>query len=92
MVAIGVWRHIVRHVPLRYHPSYWALVFPLGMYGAATFQMRAVIQVDQLDWAPKIALAVALAAWAAAFTGLAVQGAQAAATRVRPTTVTTGRA
>ena len=42
MVAIGVWRHIVRKVPLRYHPSYWALVFPLGMYGAATFKMRAV--------------------------------------------------
>jgi tellurite resistance protein TehA-like permease len=34
MVAIGVWRHIVRRIPLRYHPSYWALVFPLGMYGA----------------------------------------------------------
>ena len=36
MVAIGVWRHIVRRLPLRYHPSYWALVFPLDMYGAAT--------------------------------------------------------
>ncbi|MGZ6962503.1 MAG: SLAC1 family transporter, partial [Ilumatobacteraceae bacterium] len=41
MIAIGIWRHIVRRVPLRYHPSYWALVFPLGMYGAATFKMRA---------------------------------------------------
>ena len=84
MVAIGVWRHIVRHVPLRYHPSYWALVFPLGMYGAATFKMRAVIQLDQLEWAPKVALAVALAAWAAAFTGLAVQGGRAAALRLHP--------
>jgi tellurite resistance protein TehA-like permease len=92
MVAIGVWRHIVRHVPLRYHPSYWALVFPLGMYGAATFKMRAAIQLDQLEWAPKITLGVALAAWAATFTGLAVQGGRAAATRVRAATVTTGRA
>ena len=24
MIAIGVWRHLVRRVPLRYHPSYWA--------------------------------------------------------------------
>ena len=77
MVAIGVWRHVVRHVPLRYHPSYWALVFPLGMYGVATFKMRAVTKLDQLEWAPKITLAVALAAWTAAFIGLVVQGGRA---------------
>jgi tellurite resistance protein TehA-like permease len=88
MVAIGVWRHIVRHVPLRYHPSYWALVFPLGMYGAATFKMRAVIQLEQLEWAPKVTLAVALTAWAATFTGLAVQGGRAAVGRVRPAATT----
>ncbi len=77
MVAIGVWRHIVRKVPLRYHPSYWALVFPLGMYGVATFKMRAVVQLDALEWAPKITFAVALSAWTAAFAGLLVQGAHA---------------
>jgi tellurite resistance protein TehA-like permease len=70
MVAIGVWRHIVRRLPLRYHPSYWALVFPLGMYGAATFRMRAAIQLDALEWVPKVALAVALVAWTATFVGL----------------------
>ncbi len=85
MVAIGVWRHIVRHVPLRYHPSYWALVFPLGMYGAATYKMRAVIQLEQLEWAPKVTLAVALAAWVAAFIGLTGQGARAMARLIRPT-------
>ena len=63
MIAIGVWRHVVRRIPLRYHPSYWALVFPLGMYGAATFKMRSVIGLDQLGWVPKITLAVALVAW-----------------------------
>ena len=74
MIAIGVWRHIVRKVPLRYHPSYWALVFPLGMYGVSTFKMRAVVQLDYLEWAPKITFAVALIAWTAAFVGLLVQG------------------
>jgi tellurite resistance protein TehA-like permease len=78
MVAIGIWRHIVRKVPLRYHPSYWALVFPLGMYGAATFKMRAVIKLDQLEWAPKVTLAVALTAWTATFIGLLIQGGRAA--------------
>ncbi|MGZ4772634.1 MAG: C4-dicarboxylate ABC transporter, partial [Ilumatobacteraceae bacterium] len=53
---------------------YWALVFPLGMYGAATFKMRAVVMLGQLDWAPKLTLAVALAAWAAAFVGMLAQG------------------
>jgi tellurite resistance protein TehA-like permease len=70
MVAIGVWRHIVRRVPLRYHPSYWALVFPLGMYGAATFRMRAAIALESLEWLPKFTLAVALVAWTATFVGL----------------------
>ena len=57
MVAIGVWRHLVRRLPLRYHPSYWALVFPLGMYSAATFRIRAAIGLDALEWLPKVALA-----------------------------------
>ena len=74
MVAIGVWRHIVRRVPLRYHPSYWALVFPLGMYGAATYRMRAASELEVLAWLPKVTLAVALLAWTATFVGLVHAG------------------
>lgn len=70
MIAIGVWRHIVRRLPLRYHPSYWALVFPLGMYGAATFKMRLAVDLGHLEWVPKITLAVALTAWLAAVAGM----------------------
>lgn len=73
MVAIGIWRHLIHGVPLRYHPSYWALVFPLGMYGAATFRMRTAVQLDALEWLPQVALAVALAAWTATLLGLLVQ-------------------
>ena len=75
MIAIGVWRHIVRRVPLRYHPSYWSLVFPLGMYSAATFRMRGAIQLESLGWVPKLALGVALVAWTATFVGLVHLGA-----------------
>ena len=74
MVAIGIWRHVINRIPLRYHPSYWALVFPLGMYGVATFRMRAAVGLEALGWLPKVTLAVALTAWAAAFLGLLVQG------------------
>jgi tellurite resistance protein TehA-like permease len=78
MVAIGIWRHVINQVPLRYHPSYWALVFPLGMYGASTFRMRGAVQLDGLEWLPQATLAVALAAWSAAFVGLLVEGARGA--------------
>lgn len=84
MVAIGVWRHIARKVPLRYHPSYWALVFPLGMYGAATFKMRAAVQLQELAWLPKVTLVVALAAWTATVVGMLVQGAQSGRAAVGP--------
>jgi tellurite resistance protein TehA-like permease len=74
MVAIGVWRHLVRRLPLRYHPSYWALIFPLGMYGAATFRMRAAIGLGALEWLPKVVLAIALVTWSMAMFGLAHEG------------------
>ena len=74
MIAIGVWRHIVRRMPLRYHPSYWALVFPLGMYSAATFAMRAAIDVEAFEWLPRLSLAGALLAWTATAVGLVHAG------------------
>jgi tellurite resistance protein TehA-like permease len=70
MIAIGVWRHIVSRVPLRYHPSYWALVFPLGMYGVASARMIDATDLTALDWLPPVVLAIALTAWVLAFTGL----------------------
>jgi tellurite resistance protein TehA-like permease len=70
MIAIGIWRHLVKRVPLRYHPAYWALVFPIGMYGAATYRMIAVTGLSDLDLLPQLALAMALVAWTAAFVGL----------------------
>ncbi|MCB0976546.1 MAG: tellurite resistance/C4-dicarboxylate transporter family protein [Acidimicrobiales bacterium] len=74
MIAIGVWRHIVRRVPLRYLPSYWSLVFPLGMYSASTNRMRKAIGLAHIGWLPKLVLVVAFVAWTATFVGLAAQG------------------
>jgi tellurite resistance protein TehA-like permease len=73
MIAIGVWRHVVRRLPLRYHPSYWALVFPLGMYAASTFRMLEIIDLDVLSWLPAAALVLAATTWTLAFAGLAFQ-------------------
>ena len=35
MVALGVWRHGLQRVPLRYTPALWSIVFPLGMFAAS---------------------------------------------------------
>ena len=45
LLAIGVWRHGVERVPIRYDPQYWSLVFPLGMYSVATFRLEAALDV-----------------------------------------------
>lgn len=76
MIAIGVWRHVINRLPLRYHPSYWALVFPLGMYAVATFRMRPAIGLGLLGWLPAVGLALALLAWIATFVGLVHGGAK----------------
>ena len=34
LVAAGWWRHAIRRIPLRYDPTLWSMVFPLGMYAA----------------------------------------------------------
>lgn len=73
MAAIGVWRHLVRRVPLTYHPSLWALVFPIGMYGACTFRMIGVTGFHGLDVLPKVFLGLALTAWVATGVGFVVQ-------------------
>ncbi|HKA85163.1 MAG TPA: hypothetical protein VKD21_14920, partial [Acidimicrobiales bacterium] len=63
-------RHVIRRLPLRYHPSYWALVFPLGMYGVATSRMTEATDLTALDWLPRVVLAISLTAWTLAFAGL----------------------
>jgi tellurite resistance protein TehA-like permease len=51
-------------------PAYWGLVFPIGMYGAATFRMRAALSLDTLEVVPEVTLVMAIAAWSSAFAGL----------------------
>jgi tellurite resistance protein TehA-like permease len=70
LLVLGDWRHIVKRVPLAYHPAYWAIVFPLGMYTAATFQLASVLQLSFLLTIPRFFIYVALAAWIIVFAGM----------------------
>ena len=69
LVIMGVWRHLVRRVPLTYHPAFWGMVFPLGMYTAATAGLGQVLHLPFLVVFAGEFLWVALAAWTATAVG-----------------------
>ena len=70
LVIAGIWRHGVEKVPLTYHPQYWSLVFPLGMFTAATFQLSRATGIGFLDAVPHVFIWIALGAWAITFVGM----------------------
>ncbi len=70
LLVLGVWRHPVRGVTLRYEPQYWSMVFPLGMYTACTFVLSRAVGLSFLEWIPRVSLWVALAAWLAVLLGM----------------------
>ncbi len=72
LVVLALWRHVYRRFPMKYDPLYWGAVFPLGMYAASTHEMIAAMGFDFLVFLPPVFLAIGLAAWTAAFAGLAL--------------------
>lgn len=56
---------------LTYHPLYWGLVFPLGMYAVANEHMSRSMDLAFLRPVPTIFLYIALVAWLATSVGLA---------------------
>jgi tellurite resistance protein TehA-like permease len=70
LVIFGIWRHVVQRYPLRYHPAYWNLVFPLGMYTVATYRLSLAADYTALQAVSRVMVWVALAAWVATSVGL----------------------
>ncbi len=63
LFAVGVWRHWVHRIPLRYEATWWSIVFPLGMYAVAGMYLG---RADALPIVERIGawwLWVAVAAW-----------------------------
>lgn len=70
LVALGIWRYIVRGVRFAYDPLYWGLVFPLGMYATCTFRLVETFNVPALLWLARGFVVAALVAWFLTFFGL----------------------
>ncbi len=70
LVLLGAWRHIYKRYPLTYHPEYWGLVFPMGMYTVCTDQLSRAIDLPFLRIIPRVFVYISLLAWGMVFAGL----------------------
>ncbi|MBE9536869.1 MAG: tellurite resistance/C4-dicarboxylate transporter family protein [Proteobacteria bacterium] len=70
LVVIGYWKHFVHHIPLRYEPTQWSMVFPLGMYAVTSFRLALAAEFEPLNWISHIMVWVALTVWCLVMMGL----------------------
>lgn len=70
IVILGIWRHIFKQLPLKYHPQYWGMIFPMGMYTACTIKLSEALDLPFLMIIPSFFIYIALIAWSVAFFGM----------------------
>jgi len=64
LVIIGVWKYVFVREPIRYHPSLWSVVFPLGMYATAVQLLTHIPGLEFLADIGPYCTWVAFAVWA----------------------------
>ncbi len=72
LIGIGIWRHLIHRIPLRYEAALWSMVFPLGMYAVAGIYLGRADNLPIVGWIGGHFLWVALAVWAIVFIAMIV--------------------
>ncbi len=70
LFALMLWRYLWKRDQVRYEPSVWGMIFPLGMYTTSTLQFDRAMGYNFLDPLPQALVFVALAGWILAMFGL----------------------
>ena len=70
LFGAGLWRHLTHRVPLRYVPSLWSMVFPLGMFAVASLRLGRVEHLPLVEGIGMAGLVIAASAWTAVAVGL----------------------
>lgn len=63
LAIFGIWRHVWRARPLRYELDLWSVVFPLGMYAAASLEFGGASRLPFMQAIGRIEFWPALLAW-----------------------------
>ncbi|HEU5345870.1 MAG TPA: tellurite resistance/C4-dicarboxylate transporter family protein [Ktedonobacterales bacterium] len=64
LLIIGVWKYVFVREPMRYHPSLWSVVFPLGMYATAVQLLTHIPGLEFLADIGPYCTWIAFAVWA----------------------------
>ena len=70
LIVLGIWRHFIARVPLRYEPQSWSVIFPLGIYTVATHVLIQATGLTMLSALPIIFGFGVLSAWLITFVGM----------------------
>lgn len=69
LLIIGFWKYVYAREPIRYHPSLWSVVFPLGMYATAVQLLTHIHGLEFLGAIGPACTWIAFAAWALVLLG-----------------------
>ncbi|MDX2645673.1 tellurite resistance/C4-dicarboxylate transporter family protein [Streptomyces sp. PA03-1a] len=70
LLALGVWRHALRRIPLHYDLGWWNLVFPVGMYAVTTHEMGRATGTSWMASMGRWEVWIAAAFWAVVFAAM----------------------